>query len=100
VRSTARELAPFGITANVVVPGPTETPLTDQLWRDDPARRQRLVSIVPVGRVAVADEIASAIAFLASEQSGFITGSELVIDGGLTSIFRQLSSFPIGASTH
>ena len=88
VRSAARELAQFGITANVVVPGPTETPLTTQLWHDDPARRARLVSIVPVGRVADVDEIARAIEFLASERSGFITGSELVIDGGLTSILK------------
>ena len=86
VRSAARELAQFGITANVVVPGPTETPLTIKLWQDDPARRARLASLVPIGRVAEADEIARAIDFLASERSGFITGSELVIDGGLTSI--------------
>ena len=88
VRSAGRELAQFGITANVIVVGPTETPLTTQLWSDDLGRRERLVSRVPVGRVAAADEIADAISFLASENSGFITGSELVIDGGLTSILR------------
>jgi NAD(P)-dependent dehydrogenase (short-subunit alcohol dehydrogenase family) len=86
--SAARELALSGVTVNVVAPGPTETPLSVGLWANNPGRRERLESSVPVGRVAQAEEIASAITYLAGENSGFVTGSTLVIDGGLTSLMR------------
>jgi NAD(P)-dependent dehydrogenase (short-subunit alcohol dehydrogenase family) len=84
--SSARELAPLGVTVNVVAPGPTETPLSLELWKNNPGRRERLESTVPVGRVAKPEEIAGAIVYLASEIAGFVTGSTLVIDGGLTSL--------------
>jgi NAD(P)-dependent dehydrogenase (short-subunit alcohol dehydrogenase family) len=87
--SAARELAMSGITVNVVAPGPTETPLSLGLWAANPGRRERLESSVPVGRVAKPEEIAGAICYLASEEAGFVTGSTLVIDGGLTSLMRQ-----------
>ena len=87
--SAARELALNGITVNVVAPGPTETPLSLDLWANNPGRRERLESTVPVGRVAKPEEIAAAVAYLASENSGFVTGSTLVIDGGLTSLMRR-----------
>lgn len=87
--SSARELALQGITVNVVAPGPTETPLSLGLWAANPGRRERLESSVPVGRVAKPAEIAGAICYLASEEAGFVTGSTLVIDGGLTSLMRQ-----------
>lgn len=92
--SAARELAPFGVTVNVVAPGPTETPLSLGLWANNPGRRERLESTVPVGRVAKADEIAGAVAYLASENAGFVTGSTLVIDGGLTSLMRVPAAPP------
>jgi 3-oxoacyl-[acyl-carrier protein] reductase len=87
--SAARELALQGITVNVVAPGPTATPLSIGLWAANPGRRERLESSVPVGRVAQPEEIAGAICYLASEEAGFVTGSTLVIDGGLTSLMRQ-----------
>lgn len=86
--SAARELAPYGITVNVVAPGPTETPLSLSMWDSNPGRRERLESSMPVGRVAKPEEIAAAIGYLASESAGYVTGSTLVIDGGLTSIMR------------
>lgn len=87
--SAARELAPHGVTVNLVVPGPTETPLTKDLWERNPGRRERLMATVPVKRVAQADEIAAAVAYLASEQAGYVTGSTLTIDGGITSLMRR-----------
>lgn len=95
VRSAARELAPHGVTVNAVAPGSTETALTDALWSADPARKQRLEGAIAVGRVAKADEIAGAIAYLAGENAGFVTGTELVIDGGITSIL-MLGARPPG----
>lgn len=94
--SAARELALQGITVNVVAPGPTETPLSVGLWAANPGRRERLESSVPVGRVAKPEEIAGAVCYLASEEAGFVTGSTLVIDGGLTSLMRQPA--PVQAS--
>jgi NAD(P)-dependent dehydrogenase (short-subunit alcohol dehydrogenase family) len=94
VLSAARELAPFGITVNAIAPGPTETPLTEQLWNNNPGRKDRLINTVPVGRVAAPDEIAAAVAYLAAESSGFVTGSTLVIDGGLTSLMRVPTPAP------
>jgi 2-hydroxycyclohexanecarboxyl-CoA dehydrogenase len=86
VLSAARELAPHGVTVNLVAPGPTETPLSLGLWAANPGRREKLEASVPVGRVARPEEIAAAIAYLASEDAGFVTGSTLTIDGGITSL--------------
>jgi NAD(P)-dependent dehydrogenase (short-subunit alcohol dehydrogenase family) len=90
--SAARELALHGITVNVLAPGPTETPLSVSMWNNNPGRKQRLEASVPVGRVAQPEEIAAAIAYLTSENAGFVTGATLVIDGGLTSLMRSVSA--------
>lgn len=79
-RSIARELAPRGITANVVAPGPVETGMLASLSE---ARRAEVAAAVPLGRVARPEEVASAVTFLASPGSGYITGAVLPIDGGL-----------------
>jgi 3alpha(or 20beta)-hydroxysteroid dehydrogenase len=72
----AAELAPSGIRVNAVFPGPIETPMLDA------ATQARLVENAVLGRLGKPMEIADAVSFLVSEHASFITGSELVVDGG------------------
>ncbi|MEI7626070.1 MAG: SDR family NAD(P)-dependent oxidoreductase [Actinomycetota bacterium] len=87
-KSLALELAPDGIRVNALCPGGTETPFTEQ-WlnaAEDPvALRASLESSHPIGRLATTAEQADAALFLISEQSSFVTGHALVVDGGYTS---------------
>lgn len=80
-RSLAKEFASRNITANVVAPGPIETDMLAALTDD---QRGAMLSMVPAGRLGAPDEIAAAIAFLASEEAGYITGTVLPVDGGLS----------------
>jgi 2-hydroxycyclohexanecarboxyl-CoA dehydrogenase len=80
-KSVAREVARHGITANVVCPGPTDTPL----FRAQPERLQEaLTRAVPMRRLGSPEDVAAAISFFASERAGFITGQVLSVSGGLT----------------
>ena len=82
-RTTAIELGPLGIRVNAVVPGPTKTAMTARKgWSDEDY--DAAYGLFPLGRMANADEIASVCLFLASDQSSFVTGSDLVADGGVT----------------
>ncbi|MBX4958245.1 SDR family oxidoreductase [Rhizobium lentis] len=81
-RTWAMELASSGITVNAVAPGPAET---EMFRRNTPARsaaEARFLSTIPMGRLGRPEEIAAAIAFLLSEDAGFITGQILFVDGG------------------
>ena len=89
-RVWAAELAPRRLRVNTVVPGPTDTPGLRGLAKD-PAQAAALVdgmaTSTPMGRAADPAEIANAVLFLASEQSSFITGSELFVDGGEVQVY-------------
>jgi NAD(P)-dependent dehydrogenase (short-subunit alcohol dehydrogenase family) len=82
-KSTALQYAREGIRANSVHPGPVITPMTEQR-RSDPANYRLMLSRIPLGRYGEADEVAYGVLYLASDESAFVTGSELVIDGGWT----------------
>ena len=79
-RTLARELAGRGITVNCVAPGFIATDMTDALAE---AQKTALLAQVPVGRLGTPEEIAHAVAFLASPQAGYITGTELHVNGGM-----------------
>lgn len=80
-RSLAKEFASRGITVNVVAPGPIDTDMLAALTDD---QRQAILDHVPLGRLGDPEEIAAAVAFLTSEDAGFITGTVLPVDGGLS----------------
>ena len=82
-KSCAIDLAPFGITVNSVSPGPIETPQTATLHNQ--VIRDAIRAATPMARYGQPDEVADAIAFLVSDDARFVTGHDLVVDGGLTS---------------
>jgi NAD(P)-dependent dehydrogenase (short-subunit alcohol dehydrogenase family) len=85
-REIAVEWARQGIRANALCPGPVDTPMLADLMSDPQRRARRLVHI-PMGRLARAEEIVNAALFLASDESSYITGSQLVVDGGITAAY-------------
>ncbi len=82
-KATAIQYAREGIRANSVHPGPIVTAMTERR-RADPAQRELMISRIPLGRYGEPDEVAYGVLYLASDESAFVTGSELVIDGGWT----------------
>ena len=82
IRAVAVTYARYGIRANAICPGPTRSGMSAQLGGDD-WERDRAAS-VPLGRIALPDEIASAALFLASDEASYITGAVLAVDGGRT----------------
>jgi NAD(P)-dependent dehydrogenase (short-subunit alcohol dehydrogenase family) len=85
-REIAVEYARQGIRANALCPGPIETELLAELM-SDPARRQRRLVHIPMGRLGRAEELARAALFLASDDASFMTGASLVVDGGITAAY-------------
>jgi NAD(P)-dependent dehydrogenase (short-subunit alcohol dehydrogenase family) len=86
VRTSTAELASRGIRANVISPGPTETPIVnDGAKASEEGTSDYFRKMIPMGRLGTADELASAAVFLASDESSFITGIDLPVDGGTVS---------------
>jgi 2-hydroxycyclohexanecarboxyl-CoA dehydrogenase len=86
-KTIAREVARAGVTANTVCPGPTRTPLLGEMAGAGEAGEKlvaRLERAVPMRRLGEPDDVAAAVAFLASERAGYITGQTLSVSGGLT----------------
>ncbi len=79
-KSTARELAPRGITANCIAPGYIATDMTNELGYEV---QQSLNEKIPLGRIGQVEDIAYAVAFLASDEAEYITGQTLTVDGGM-----------------
>jgi 2-hydroxycyclohexanecarboxyl-CoA dehydrogenase len=86
-KTVAREVARAGVTANTVCPGPTRTPMLEAMAAD-PDRGRKLVDglerAVPMRRLGEPEDVAAAVAFLASDAAGYITGQTLSVSGGLT----------------
>ena len=84
-KACAADLAPFNIRVNSVHPGVIETPMTKDLL-SDPANHKALLGATLLGRAAQPREVSAAVLFLASDESSFVVGSELVVDGGYTAL--------------
>ena len=88
MRDLAVELGPLGITINNVAPGAVATPINNALLHDK-TELDALLNNIPLGRLAQPEEVAALVAFLASEQAVYITGSTFVIDGGLMRNYKE-----------
>ncbi len=86
-RELGVEFARQGIRVNALCPGPVNTPLLQELFANDPERAGRRLVHVPLGRFAEPEEIAAAVAFLASDDASFITASTFLVDGGISGAY-------------
>lgn len=81
-KSLAIQLAGDGIRSNALIPGPTQSPMQAR-WEEQPGAREAVADVVPLGRVGTTSDMSNAALFLLSEEASFITGTELLVDGGL-----------------
>jgi NAD(P)-dependent dehydrogenase (short-subunit alcohol dehydrogenase family) len=86
-RELGVQFAREGIRVNALCPGPVNTALLRELFAKDPERAERRLVHIPMGRFAEPDEIAAAVAFLASDDSSFITASTFLVDGGISGAY-------------
>ncbi|WP_035799600.1 3-oxoacyl-ACP reductase [Kitasatospora mediocidica] len=86
-RELGVQFAREGIRVNALCPGPVNTPLLRELFAKDPERAARRLVHIPSGRFAEPEEIAAAVAFLASDDSSFITASDFLVDGGIAGAY-------------
>lgn len=87
-RNLAVELGPLGITVNNIAPGAVSTPINKALLEDAP-KLNALLANIPLNRLGTPDDIAPMVAFLASDEAAYITGSTFVVDGGLMRNYRE-----------
>ena len=88
MRDLAVELGPLGITINNVAPGAIATPINKALLEDKP-KLNALLNNIPLGRLGTPDDVAGLVAFLASDDAAYVTGSTFVIDGGLIRNYKE-----------
>jgi NAD(P)-dependent dehydrogenase (short-subunit alcohol dehydrogenase family) len=86
-RELGVQFARDGIRVNALCPGPINTPMLQELFAADPERAARRLVHVPMGRFGEPEEIAAAVAFLASDDSSFITASSFIVDGGISGAY-------------
>jgi len=89
-RTWAADLKDRGIRVNTVSPGPIDTPIYEVLFKTKEAAdaaREKIRQKVPMGRLGTSDEVASAVLFLASDDSSYTTGADLPLDGGIVGFF-------------
>ena len=86
-RELGVQFARQGIRVNALYPGPVNTPLLQELFAKDKERAARRLVHIPIGRFAEASELAAAVAFLASDDSSFITASNFLVDGGISGAY-------------
>ena len=86
-RELGVQFARQGIRVNALCPGPVNTPLLQELFAKDEERAQRRLVHIPQGRFAEPEELAAAVAFLASDDASFITGSTFLVDGGISAAY-------------
>ena len=82
-KSLAIQLAPYNIRSNTILPGPIETPMQDR-WKKNPSLKKLLEKYIPLKKIGKPSDIANCIMYLLSNQSEFITGTEIIIDGGIS----------------
>lgn len=83
VKNIAKEAAPYGVTVNNVSPGAIATPRNASVYNDEDARK-KVEALIPAGRFGTPEECAGIVAFLASEDSAYITGADIKVDGGMS----------------
>jgi len=86
-RELGVQFAREGVRVNALCPGPVNTPLLQELFATDPERAQRRLVHVPPGRFAEAEEIAAAVAFLASDDASFVNAADFMVDGGISGAY-------------
>ena len=83
-KSIAIQFASYNIRSNIILPGPIETPMQKR-WKKNPKVKKNLTKLIPLQRIGRPEDVANAILFLLSDESQYITGTELIVDGGITS---------------
>ena len=88
MRDLAMELGPLGITVNNVAPGAINTPINASLLANKP-QLAALLNNIPLGRLGTVDDVSGVVAFLASDEGAYVTGSTYFVDGGLIRNYKE-----------